>query len=110
MLFRSHGGCLTQLDVEATNTKSNQYRLHSVHDTGSLPDQRLTLAMRTLRVFLCNARDGHHVAVLWLAAQPAENRAQEQSRVKAVSFGSPMLPRYWNTRRVDHVGLYASSP
>ena len=103
------GGRLTQLDLEIANTEPNQRRLHSVHDTGLLLDERLTFPMRTPGIFLHKGRDCHHTAVLWLAAQPAENGAHQQRRVETVGLRAPLLPRYRNTGRVDDIGLYPSS-
>src|SRR5215831_15406060 len=102
------GGRLTQLDLEIANTVPNQRRLHSVHDTGLLLDQRLTFPMRTPGIFLRKGRDCHHTAVLRLAAQPAENGAHQQRRVETVSLRSPLLPRYRNTGRMDDIDLYPS--
>src|SRR5215468_6664509 len=95
------GGGLTQLDLEIANTVPNQRRLHSVHDTGLLLDQRLTFPMRTPGIFLRKGRDCHHTAVLRLGAH-------QQRRIETVSLRSPLLPRYRNTGRMDDIDLYPS--
>src|SRR5262249_61062403 len=101
---------LTQLDLEGANTKPDQRRLDSVHCTGLLAHQRLTLAGRTPRIFLSNARNRGHAAVLGLAAEPAENRPHQQSGVQAVRLRSPVFARHWDAGWVDHIDLDSSSP
>jgi hypothetical protein len=80
---------LAQLDLDGANTKPNQRRLDSVHRTGLLANQRLTLAGRTPRIFLGNGRNRRHVAVLRFAAEPAENRPMGRAFVGPFSGARP---------------------
>ena len=56
------------------------------------------------------SRDRHHLAVISLAAQPAEKGALEQLGVETVGLGAPVLARYGYARCVDDVGLDAACP
>jgi len=49
--------------------------------------------------------DRDHLAVITLAAQPAEKRAFEQLGIETVGLRSPMLARYCHTRGMNGVGL-----
>ena len=51
------------------------------------------LAVGPLGIFVLGCRDRHHLAVITLAAQPAEKRAFEQLGVEPVSLGTPVLAR-----------------
>src|SRR5260370_34612970 len=49
-----------------------------------------------------------HLAVITLAAQPAEKSTFEQLGVETVGLRSPMLARHRHTRGVNDVGLNAA--
>src|SRR6266550_1525560 len=51
-----------------------------------------------------------HLAVITLAAQPAEKGPFEQLGVEPVGLGAPVLARYGYARCVDNVGLDAACP
>ena len=66
------------------------------------------LAVGPLGILILHRRDLDHLAVITLAAQPAEKGAFEQLRVETVSLGAPMLARHRHTRCVNDVGLEAA--
>ena len=66
------------------------------------------LAVGPLGILILYRRDLDHLAVITLAAQPAEKGAFEQLRVETVSLGAPMLARHRHTRCVNDVGLDAA--
>src|SRR5882724_265335 len=65
----------------------------------------LVLAVGPLGIFVLGCRDRHHLAVITLAAQPAEKRAFEQLGVEPIGLGAPVLARHRHTRCVNDVGL-----
>src|SRR5882757_7722979 len=97
-----------QLGIEAADAEPNQRRLHSVDDTASLSDEAVTLAVGSLGIFVLYCRDRDHLAVITLAAQPAEKAAFEQLGIETISLGAPMLARHRYTRCVNDVGLDAA--
>src|SRR5215467_4097265 len=68
---------LLELGIEAANAEPRQGRLDAVDDRGVLANEGLALAVGALGIFLCSGRDGRHLAVLALAAQPAQKGALE---------------------------------
>src|SRR5262245_31413921 len=68
----------------------------------------LTVGPFGIFVFYCWDRD--HLAVIALAAQPAEKGAFEQLGVETIGLRPPMLARHRYTRGVDDVGLDAARP
>src|SRR5260221_3134106 len=97
-----------QLRIEAADAEPNQRCLHSVDDPTSLSDEAVMLAVGPLGILVLHRRDLDHLAVITLAAQPAEKGAFEQLGVETVSLGAPMLARHRHTRCVNDVGLDAA--
>ena len=93
---------------EAADAEADQRPLDAVGDARPLADQRLALAARAPGVLLLHARNRHHRAMAALAAQPAQEHAQQHRRVEAVGLGALPLARHRNGRRMDHVGLDAA--
>src|SRR5260370_41694456 len=67
-----------QLRIEAADAEPNQRCLHSVDDPTSLSDEAVMLAVGPLGILVLHRRDLDHLAVITLAAQPAEKGAFEQ--------------------------------
>ncbi len=88
----------------AFSVEPNQGCLHSVDDPTSLSDEAVMLAVGPLGILVLHCRDRDHLAVITLAAQPAEKGAFEQLGVETVSLGAPMLARHRHTRCVNDVG------
>src|SRR5215211_769422 len=102
--------CAAQGRLEAANAQASQSALHPVHDPGALTDKDLALAVRTFGVLLLERGHRGHVAVVWLAAEPAQESALEQLGVEPIRLGAPVLPGNRNARRVDHVRLDPAGP
>ncbi len=68
------------------------------------------LAVGALGIFLLKRRDGGHLAVITLAAQPAEKGAFELLGVEPVGLGTPVLARHRDTRGMNDVGLDTACP
>src|SRR5262245_53442486 len=68
----------------------------------------LALAVRPLRIFLLQRGDCCHAAMVPLATQPANEGTLQEFGIKPVGFGSSMLTRYRDTRRVDHISFNAA--
>src|SRR5271168_2341610 len=73
-----------QLRIEAADAEPNQRCLHSVDDPTSLSDEAVMLAVGPLGILVLHCRDLDHLAVITLAAQPAEKGAFEQLGVETV--------------------------
>src|SRR6478735_2282394 len=67
------------------------------------PDQALALPVRPLGVLFGNRRDARHAAMAPFATQPPQKPALQQLGVEPVGLGPAMLPRYCDTRGMDHV-------
>ena len=106
-IFKAPGGLL-QLGIEAADAQPDQRCFHSVDNPGLLSDEALALAVGPLSIFVLGSRDRHHLAVISLAAQPAEKGALEQLGVETVGLGAPVLARHGYARCVDNVGLDAA--
>src|SRR3984893_19240538 len=78
----------------------------------ALCHQGLAFAPWSARVFHFDGRNGDHGAMAALAAQPAQEDAQEHLGVDAVGLGPPLFPGDRDRGRMDHPRLYAerSSP
>src|ERR1700719_1603529 len=70
-IFKSPGGLL-QLGIEPADAEPDQRCFHSVDNPSLLSDEALALAVGPLGIFVLDRRDRHHLAVITLAAQPAE--------------------------------------
>jgi hypothetical protein len=103
-------GSLAQGRREAPDAEASQTGLHPIHDARAFANQVLALAVRTPGIFFLESRNRDHVAMVRLAAQPAEENALEPGRVEPVCFGPPMLARYGNARRVNDMSFNAVSP
>src|SRR5450631_2182662 len=101
---------LLQLGIEAADAEPDQRCFHSVDNPSLLSDETLALAVGPLGIFLLDCGDRDHLAVVTLAAQPAEKNAFEQLGVKTVGLGTPMLARYGDARCMDDVRLDAACP
>src|SRR5262245_22642117 len=66
-------------------------RLDAVDDGGVLTNEGLAFAVRTLGILLRGGGDRAHLAVVSLAAEPAEEGAFELFGVQAVGLGAPVL-------------------
>src|SRR5207244_4351025 len=108
-IFKALGGLL-QLGIEAADAEPDQRCFHSVDNPSLLSDKTLALAIGPLGVFLLDCRDRDHLAVITLAAKPAEKNAFEQLGVKTVGLGAPMLARDGYARCMDNVRLDAACP
>src|SRR5262245_60248011 len=80
-------GGLLQLGIEASDAEPDQRCSHSVDDPTLLCDEALALAVGPLAIFLLDCRDRDHLAVVTLAAQPAEKGTFEQLGVEPVGLG-----------------------
>ena len=99
---------LLELWIEVADAKPRQGRLDAVDDRGLLANEGLALAVGPLGIFLREGRDRSHLAVLPLAAQPAEKGAFELLGVEPVGLGAPVLARHRHARGMDDVGLDAA--
>jgi len=68
--------------------------LDAVGDARPLADQSLPLPTGASGVLLGQAGDRHHRAVATLAAQPAQEDAQQHCRIEAVGLGALPLATY----------------
>src|SRR5246127_4030406 len=93
---------------EVTNAEPGQGALHAVDKPRAFLDQALALPMGPLGVLFGNRRHAHHAAMAPFATQPPQEPALQQFGVQPVGLGPTMLPRYRDTRGVDHVRLDAS--
>src|SRR6202795_239570 len=98
-------GGLLQLGIEAADAEPDQRCFHSVDDPTLLSDEALVLSVGPLGIFVLGCRDRHHLAVITLAAQPAEKRAFEQLGVEPIGLGASMFARHRHARCVNDVGL-----
>ena len=107
--FEAFGGLL-QLGIEAADAEPDQRGLHPVDDPALLSDEALALAVGPLGIFVLDSRDRHHLAVIALAAQPAEKGAFEQFGVEPVGLGAAVFARYGDARCVNDMGLDVARP
>src|SRR5215210_3125036 len=101
---------VAQRGLEGPNPEADQTALHPVDQARALTNERLALTVGALGILLRQRRNGRHVAVIGFAAQPADEDALEQSRVKAICLGPAMLARDSDAGRVDDVGFDAAGP
>src|SRR5262249_17227743 len=101
---------LAQLNFEAANTKADQRRLDAVHDPSPLADKRLTLTGRTTGIFLSSGRNRRHAAVLWLTAQPAEQRPHQEAGIQSVCLRPSVFACPRDAGRVDHIAFDPPHP
>src|SRR5438552_190897 len=111
--FRGVQGCqmlgrLAQGWFEVANAQPGQGGLYPVHNPRAFPDQAVALAVRPLGVFFGNCRHARHAAMAPFATQPPQEPALQQLGVEPVDFRPAMLPRYRDTRGMDHVRFDAT--
>src|ERR1700740_2448905 len=68
-------------------------------------DQALALPIGPLGVLFGKRRHAHHAAMAPFPSQPPQEPALQQFGVQPVGLGPTMLPRYRDTRGMDHVRL-----
>src|ERR1019366_2816365 len=107
--LKAFGGLL-QLGIEAADAEPDQRCFHSVDDPTLLSDEALVLTVRPLGILVLGCRDRHHLAVITLAAQPAEKGAFEQLGVEPIGLGAPVLARYGYARCMNDMDLDVANP
>ncbi len=105
---RLRGGRPAQGWFEVANAQPNQSGLYPVDNARAFPHQALALAVRPLGVLFGDRRHAHHAAMAPFATQPSQEPALQQLGVEPIGFRSAMLPRYRDTRGMDHVRLNAT--
>src|ERR1700730_3611207 len=78
-------GSLLQLGIESADAEPDQRCFHSIDDPILLSDKAFALAVGPLGIFVLDCRDRYHLAVITLAAQPAENGDTIVKRRRGVS-------------------------
>src|SRR5436190_4643801 len=101
-------GRLPQGRFEIANAQPGQGGLYPVHNARAFPHQALAFPVRPLGVLFGNRWHARHAAVAPFSAQPPQEPALQQLGVEPVGFRSAMLPRYRDTRGMDHVRLDAT--
>ena len=96
---------LAQCRLEATDAETNQAALDLVDDARALPHQILALAVWPSRILLLKRRDRRHVAMVRLAAQPANEGALQELGVEPVCLRPSMLAGDSDARRMDNMGF-----
>src|SRR6202048_4479508 len=94
---------LAQGWFEVANAEPGQSGLYPVHNARAFPDQALALPVRPLGVLFGNRRDARHGAMAPFPPQPPQDPALQHLGVEPVGLGPAMLPRYGDTRGMDHV-------
>src|SRR6516164_9697002 len=90
---------------EVTNAETGQGALHAVHKSRAFLDQALALPIGPLGVLFGNRRDARHAAMAPFATQSPQEPALQQRGVEPVGLRPTMLPRYGDTRGMDHMRL-----
>src|SRR6516162_439281 len=90
---------------EVTNAEPRQGALHAVHKPGAFLDQALALPIGPLGVLFGDRWHAHHAAMAPFATQPPQEPALQQLGVEPIGLCPAMLPRYGDTRGMDHVRL-----
>ena len=91
---KEFGGFL-QFGIEAADAQPDQRCFDSVDDPTLLSDQALALPVGPLAIFVCECWDRDHLAVIALAAQPAQKGAFEQLGVEPIGLGAPAIRLRW---------------
>src|SRR5438270_7578240 len=105
---RLREGRLAQGRFEVANAQPGQGGLYPVHNPRAFPHQAVALAVRPLGVLFGNRGHARHAAMAPFATKPPQEPALEQLGVEPVGFRSAVLPRYRDTRGMDHVSLYST--
>src|SRR6201993_5286386 len=101
-------GGLAQGWFEVANAQPGQGGLNPVHNARAFAHQAVALAVRPLGVLFGNRWHARHAAMAPFSTQPPQEAALQQFGVQPVGLGPTMLPRYRDTRGMDHVRLDAS--
>src|SRR5947208_13240264 len=72
------------------------------------PHQAFALPVRPLGVLFGNRWHPRHAAMAPFPTQPPQEPALQQLGIEPVGLGPAMLPRYRDTRGMDHVRLYST--
>src|SRR6478736_1270407 len=99
---------LAQGWFEVANAQPGQGGLYPVHNARAFAHQAVALAVWPLSVLFGNRRHARHAAMAPFSTQPPQEPALQQLSVEPVGFRSAMLPRYCDTRGMDHVRLDAT--
>src|ERR1700751_3202415 len=105
---RLRGGRPAQGRFEVANAQPGQGGFYTVHNPRAFPHQAVALAVRPLGVLFANRGHARHAAMAPFATQPPQEGALQQLGVEPVGFRAAMLPRYRDTRGMDHVRLNAT--
>jgi len=97
--------CLAQRRIEPANNQARERRSHAVHDARAIAHQLFPLAVWPFGVFFVDCRNGRHVAMALLSAQPAKESAHQQFRVEAVSLRTSVLTRHGDARWMHDIGF-----
>src|SRR5215467_10321179 len=100
---------LLQLGVEIADAEPCQGRLHAIDDASSLANESLVLTVGSFGILLRKRRNGSHLAVIPLAAQPAEKGAFQAADIEPIGLGTPVLPRDRHACGMNDMGLDAVS-
>src|SRR5580704_14591627 len=101
-------GGLAQGWFEVANPQPGQGGLYPVDNPRAFPHQAVALAVRPLGVLFGNRGHARHAAMAPFSTQPPQEPALQQLGVEPVGFRPAMLPRYRDTRGMDHVSLDAT--
>src|SRR5438105_5574157 len=101
-------GGLAQGWFEVADAQPGEGGLYPVHNPRAFPHQPVALSVRPLGVLFGNRGYARHAAVAPFSTQPPQEPALQQVGVEPVGFRSAMLPRYRDTRGMDHVSLDAT--
>src|SRR6266478_6023806 len=99
-------GRLAQGWFEVANAQPSQGGLYPVYNARAFPHQGFALPVRPLGVLFGNRWHARHGAMAPFSTQPPQEPALQQLGVEPVGFRPAMLPRYRDTRGMDHVRLY----
>src|SRR5215471_7956080 len=101
---------LAQFRPKTANAEADEDRLDLVHDPRLLAHEAVPLPVWPFGILLFSRWDRDHAAVTLLAAQPAEQDAQQQFRIQAICFCASMFSRHRNARGMNDVSLNIVRP
>ena len=93
------------LIFEAADAEPGKVALDPVHDGRALANYVLTLSAWPFHILDFLRGDRRHAAMVWFAAEPAEESALEQLGIEAICLRAAMLARDWNARRMNDIGF-----
>ena len=105
---RLRGGRPAQGWFEVADAQPDQGGLYPVHNPRAFSDQAFALPVGPLGVLFGNRGHARHAAMTPFSTQPPQEPALQQLGVEPVGFRPAMLPRYRDTRGMDHVSLYST--